>query len=332
MSNRIIGYAAVALLTLIMATPGMAAEESRRLKLVSTEWSPFTNPPGQPRFALDLVEKALERIGVTIDTVLVDEARLTPSLLKGEYDGGPALWRDAERERVLLYSEPYLENRLILVGIGGSDVSAISLADLAGKRIALISGYSYGEEIESASGPIFVGSSSLEDSIAKVLSGEVDYTLMDELVVQHLVINQAEEVQTRLTFGSTPFVTRSLHLAVQRSLPDAEWIISRFNEGLASLVADRSYHHLLYLDWIRTDIDGDGLAEFVPRDDQVGPNPPEDPYDLFTLDTQFADGDPTDRFYLGGDIYDGWSAVPDRFIHSEFDRATREFTLFTFQF
>ena len=133
--------------------PIMAAAQDRQLQLVSTAWSPFTNAPGEPRFALDLVGVALERMGINAETVIVDEARLTPSLLSGEFDGSAALWRDAERERVLIYSEPYLENRLILVGRQGSDVSATSLADLAGKRVALVAGYAYGEAVETPDGP-----------------------------------------------------------------------------------------------------------------------------------------------------------------------------------
>ena len=91
----------------------MAAAQGRQLQLVSTVWSPFTNAPGQPRFALDLVSVALERVGIIAETVIVDEARLMPSLLSGEFDGSAALGKDTERERALIYSEPYLENRLI---------------------------------------------------------------------------------------------------------------------------------------------------------------------------------------------------------------------------
>ena len=37
---------------------------TRELRLVSTAWPPFTNAPGQPRFALDLVDEALRRVGI----------------------------------------------------------------------------------------------------------------------------------------------------------------------------------------------------------------------------------------------------------------------------
>ena len=157
------------------------------------------------------------------------------------------------------------------MGRQGSEVSATSLAALAGKRIALVAGYANGEAAKAKDGPIIVGSTSEENRVAKLLDGEVDYTLMDELVIQYIVSNHPEAAQTRLAFGSTHLIIRSLHVAVHRSLPDAESIVSGFNAELRGMIADRSYHRLLHLDWIRVDVDGDGLMEHVPRRDQTGP-------------------------------------------------------------
>src|SRR5262245_50765971 len=69
------------------------------LTLISTAWPPFTNAPGQPRFALDLVEAALGRIGITAKIAIVSAAQFTPSLLGGQFDGSAAAWKDPERER-----------------------------------------------------------------------------------------------------------------------------------------------------------------------------------------------------------------------------------------
>ena len=332
---RWIGRMTGALLLLLIAIPLLAVAQDRQLKLVSTAWSPFTNAPGQPRFALDLVDVALKRIGVIAETVIVDEARLTPSLLSGEFDGSAALWKDTDRERALIYSRPYLENRLILVGRQGSDVSAASLADLAGKRIALVAGYAYGEAVETTDGPIIVGSNSEENSVAKLLKGNVDYTLMDDLVIQYLISNHAEVARTRLAFGSAPLLIRSLHLAVRRSLPDAESIISRFNAAILGMIADRSYHRLLHLDWIRADVDGDGLREYVPHVDQTGPRAPERSYDLFASGRPTTEPGKTRRFYFGGNIYEGWSSVPDKFKAQDFTKAEPgrlKIEIFTFEF
>ena len=82
------------------------------------------------------VPAALGRIGVQANIEIVPAADFTASLLSRRFDGSAAVWKDPERERVLIFSEPYLENRLILVGRRGSDVSATSFAALKGKKIA----------------------------------------------------------------------------------------------------------------------------------------------------------------------------------------------------
>ena len=306
---------------------------NRQLRLVSTTWPPFTNAPGKPRFALDLVDVALERMGITAQTVIMDETRLTSVLLSGTFDGSAAVWKNEERERTMIYSQPYLENRLILVGRQGSDMSAISLADLAGTRVALVAGHAYIDVVETTDGPIFVRSNSEEDSVTRLLSGEVDYTLMDDLVIQYLISNHGEETRTRLAFGSTPLLTRSLHLAVRRSLPDADSLVSRFNAELHSMISDRTYHRLLFLDWIRADVDSDGLGEYVPFVDQTGPVPPAHFYELFASGRPSGEPGTTQRYYLGGNIYEGWSAVPEQYKDREFSRPeTRLHPFQTFTF
>src|SRR5688500_11882256 len=105
-------------LILLLAVTTSSAQ-TRVLRLASPPWSPFTNAPGKARFALDLVHAALGRIGITAETAIIDEGRLTPALINGEFDGSAALWRDDAREKALIYSRPYLENRLVLVGRRG---------------------------------------------------------------------------------------------------------------------------------------------------------------------------------------------------------------------
>jgi ABC-type amino acid transport substrate-binding protein len=311
---RMVWVAAVCLVAI--GIPARARAQAPQLHLVSTAWPPFTNPPGQPRFALDLVNEALKRIDITAETTIVDEADFTTALLSGKFDGSAAAWKDAEREQVLVYSDPYLENRLILVGKRGSDVSATMLGALAGRRIALVGGYSYGDAVSKGSGPIFVASRSEEDSLAKLLANEADYTLMDELVVEYIVNNYGEQARERLQLGSTPLIIRSLHLALRRTRPGVEGLIKRFNTELGRMITDRTYHRLLQVDWILADVDGDGRRELVASTDQAGPTPPQRSYDLFIapLPQLEAPPPPTDRrFYFGGSIYENWASVPERY-------------------
>ncbi|HSC25652.1 MAG TPA: transporter substrate-binding domain-containing protein [Vicinamibacterales bacterium] len=309
-------FSAATLLILAIAGGSLALSgQTTHLRLVSTAWSPFTNEPGQPRFALDLVEAGLARIGLTTATTIVDAAQFTTALLSGKFDGSAAAWKDPEREKALLFSEPYLENRLILVARRGTSVSATRLTDLEGKRIAVVEGYSYGEATEM-SGPIFVRSRSEEDSLRLLLDSNVDYTLMDELVVQYIVRNYAEEARTRLQIGSTPLLRRQLYLAVSRAVSDAPSIIEKFNAQLRGMISDHTYHRLLHVDWVVADVDGDGRAEYVPRSDRMGATEPKRAYSLLFTDPSLApkpEPKTEGRFLLGGSIYDGWTTVPDRF-------------------
>ncbi len=289
-----------------------ASAQSGALSLVSTAWPPFTNASGQPRFALDLVEAALGRVGVTSKTTIVSAAQFTPSLLKGQFDGSAAAWKDPEREQVLLYSQPYLENRLVVVARHGGDVSAKSLAQLKGKRVAIVEGYAYGDAI---AGLTTVASRSEEDSLKQLLNGGVDYTLMDELVIEYLVNNYPKEAAAKLEIGSTPLLIRPLYLAVRKTRPDAEKIIAGFNAQIRSMIADRTYHRLLHVDWIWADVNGDGVPEYVPRTDRPGPSQPQHVYSLFTApETTTPTTTPTKPgFYVGGNIYSDWASVPDSY-------------------
>jgi polar amino acid transport system substrate-binding protein len=309
-----------------------AGPQTRNLRLASTEWSPFTNDQGKARFALELVQTALDRAGIDSNTTIVDEGRLTPALLSGEFDGSAALWKDEARERALFYSQPYLENRLILVGRKGSDVSAKALVELAGKRLALVEGYAYGDKVTSPNGPIIVPSDNEEDSLEKLLDHDADYTLMDELVVEYILKNYATEAQSRLDFGSTPLIVRTLHLAINRTLPGAQKMIDLFNAEVLSMIADRSYHRLLRLDWLSADVDGDGVEEYVPRDDQPGPNPPEHSYKLFAGQTPSGPV-ASPHFYLGGKVYPNWVSVPESYKHPRPAGASigTEISIFTFR-
>jgi polar amino acid transport system substrate-binding protein len=297
---------------LIATTLSLTALQGKDLRLVSTVWPPFTNTAGQPRFALDLVEAALDRSGAPSATTFVDNAQFTSAITTGPFDGSGAAWRDAARETALVFSQPYLENRLILVARRGGNVSAQTLTALKGRRLGIVEGYAYGDEL-ARSGATLVGAKSEEEGLRLLLDSKVDYALMDALVVQHIVESYPEEARTRLQIGTAPLLTRSLHLAIRRSRPDAESIIQRFNSQLRAMITDRTYHRLLHVDWIRADVDGDGVAEYVAGSDRSGKQPPQYAYPLFSSAAIEKQVKNQERYFFGGAVYNGWSSVPDHY-------------------
>jgi polar amino acid transport system substrate-binding protein len=309
------------LLVLIAAGVALSATQNRSLRFVSPVRPPFTDAAPKPRFALDLVEAALQRINVSATTTLVPNGEYGSALLNGSYDGTAVAWRDSARETALLFSEPYLENRLVLAGRKGADVSAKTLADLKGNSIAIINGYAYGDENLTA-GPRWVRTNGELDSLRMLLDGKVDYVLMDDLVVQYIVNDYPEEARTRLSIGTLPMLIRPVHLALHRSLPDAAAIIKGFNAQIRQMILDRTYHKLLHVDWIYTDVDGDGRKELISADDQAGKTAPQRAYNLFSqsgAEAQLRTPE-QERYFFGGAVYSGWSSVPDKYKTDYLDR------------
>ena len=109
-----------------------------------------------------------------------------------------------------------------------------------------------------------------------------------------------------------------------------------FNAELRKMIADRTYHRLLHVDWIAADVDGDGRVELISRTDQVGATPPARAYDLFAATPKTEPKSDTERrFYMGGSIYENWAAVPESYKNSNSNRpdpARSTASIFSFRF
>jgi hypothetical protein len=89
--------------------------------------------------------------------------------------------------------------------------------------------------------------------------------------------------------------------------------VDRFDAELTKMIADHSYHRLLQIGWIDADVDGDGRVESVPASDQAGQSPPVRLYELVTVKGSTPPSEAKKRFFLGGEVYEGWANVPDRY-------------------
>jgi hypothetical protein len=168
---------------------------------------------------------------------------------------------------------------------------------------------------------VFLRSGSEENSINLLLGMAVEYALMDELVVRYIVDTYPEQARAKLEIGTRPLLMRPLHLALRRTLPGAQDILDRFNAQIKVMITDRTYHRLLRIDWIRADVDGDGLMENVAATDQALKTEPPRSYSLFStteLDKQVQKEQ--ERYFFGGAVYNGWSSVPDAYKVDHLDR------------
>lgn len=303
----------VPLITICLSIAISAGAQSLSVRLASDVWPPFTNVAGKQAIAEALVHEALQRAKIGADTEILGFKEVIADIKQGDFDGSAALWRSPEREAFLLYSEPYLENRLILVGRKGSDVSATDFSGLTGKRIAVVSTYAYGEAVDQAEEVEFIPGYDEQENLDRLLKEEVDYMLVDDLLAQYFLRYNAEEAAQYLEIGTTPLIKRSLHFAVRKDHPRAEFIIERFNRQIRKMVADGAYNQILQLNWIRSDADGDGRLELVLGGARAGIQAPGSSYDVPMPDADAPPIGPVNRYWIDGQLYQSWEEVPEKY-------------------
>jgi len=283
-----------------------AVPTGTKIRLASSVWSPFTDEVGKPRFAQDLVHEALKRAGVDFEPSMIEFPGVLPAIREGRIDGSEALWKSAEREEYLLYSAPYLENRMVLLARYGTPVSAKKLSELKGHKVGIVHDYAYGPALDEAAGVEFVKGMGEPEILAMLLKKEVDYILVDELLVYQLFETQTKKAEAMLAAGQSPMLTQGLHLALRRDVPGAAAILARFNAVLRDLARDGTYNRVLDAGWIVADTNDDGKQELVPASPQVGTAPPARHYRLFGATTS----DP--HFLVEGRAYENWQSVPEQ--------------------
>ena len=314
---RIVGTAVVA--CWLVATGARAEGAATELVLVSDSWPPFTGRHDARRVAIALVHEALARIGVRAESrIRPDLASLIEDARAGTIDGSAALWRNADRERVLRFSRPYLENRLVLVGRKGNGPGDRPLGALGESRVGLVEGYAYGPAVEQAAGITRVFGPSDQENLNRLLRGDVDFILVDALIAHEIFEQHGERADLLLERGGATIASRPLHLALRRDLSDVEDLLSRFDEAIREMLADGTYNRLLGLRWVSADLDGDGRVELILGGKHAGTVERRVGYPVFEPAPRDA-GDaataqlPPPRFVVDGRTYDHWRNIPENY-------------------
>lgn len=285
--------------------------QTTKLALASDVWPPFTDVTPKHAFALDLVHEALARTKIQEHTTILEFKEVMNEINSKKFDGSAALWHSAEREKTLLFSEPYLENRLILVGKKGGDVSADSISELKGKRVAVVESYAYGPLPGGATDVVLVKGKNDQQNLERLLKGEVDYMLADALLIEYVLKYQSKEAAQYLAIGTNTMLKLPLYFAVRKEIPGAKKIIENFNKRIKEMMVDGSYNRILQLNWVSSDVDGDGLPELVLMGNKAGTEAPADGYALVS---QPNGGLMKSKGYvIEGKFYTSWEAVPAKY-------------------
>jgi len=296
------------LLFLCVLTLNQALGQNTEVKLGADIWPPFTDVSENTSILTVLVQEALYRRNINSDIEFDTWKDVMNKIDEGELDGSPALWESPERMEKYFFSKPYLYSQLVLVGRKGSDVGATSFKDLEGKKIGIVQDYAYGD-FEGRDKVELIDGKGNQNNLEKLLSGDIDYMLVDALIIQYMLKYQLNDVTAHLAIGQRPLMTKSLHLGLRKNVENAESILREFDEEIAEMIADGTFNEILELNWIQADIDGDGVVELVLGGDLAGTSAPQNIYGLM-MDESYRQKNEPKQYYVDGKLYESWDDIP----------------------
>jgi polar amino acid transport system substrate-binding protein len=250
-------------IVLVLISLFSLADAKEPLVLSNDAWPPFIIEGSEQGTAEMLVCQALERSGWPCSVQVKDWEDVLNEARNGTIGGIAAAWRNPDRESYLLFSEPYLTNRIVPVVNSKKPVAIKSVADLAGLRVALVGNYAYGDEIMAMTSKFeVIKARNSRDAIRYVRNGAADTALVDQLVARD---EQNESLMEDLIVSEVVLAFRGLHFAVSRQHPLAEVIIDDFQRAYKAMLADGTVNEILNVDWLATDFGQTGNLDLVLR-------------------------------------------------------------------
>ncbi len=225
--------------------------ENDRVVFATGEWPPFTseNLPHYGR-ATALVSAICEVAGIEPVYEFYPWKRAEAMILKGEAFAAFPYAVSTDRQRFFDYSDVLFHGLNVLVYHQDNpnipkDFSYETPADLQGYRIGGISGSFLRSDLDRK-GITFKATTSIDQSIHKLVVGRLDFCIDDRVVltdaIRRLYPGQTED----FTFVDQPFGEKKpTALLVSRNYPKSGELLKRFNEALAAMKENGEYNRIV---------------------------------------------------------------------------------------
>lgn len=243
-SGHLRTIALVGLAFVVVAAAGIPTrvDAATTLKVAGSIWPPYVDdqlPEGG--LAVDLVRTALARAGYDVAPELEAWSRAYEGVAVGVYDVAAAVWQTEARKEVLLFSEPYLLNDVILLIRRGEPIEFRALADLYGHPIGVVRGYAYDEAFDADPNLIRVANAHLLQNLLQLSHGKVDIVVGDKWSIVQQISSYMPDALKDFEVLPKPLARRALRIGVSRQNPNAPEIVAAFDAAIAGMKKDGTY-------------------------------------------------------------------------------------------
>jgi polar amino acid transport system substrate-binding protein len=241
MASRVRCWFASLALTLML--PWAHATET--VTLASTEYPPYygsTLPQGG--VIAEIARQALQRTGYELHIEWYPWARALKTAQAGRVDGLLGVWRSAERERWLAYSQPLPANQVGFYKRVDSTITFETMSDLKDRRVGVVRGYVNPKAFDDAR---LTTDDATDDTmnLRKLGGRRVDLILIDKGVANYLLQTVVPDLQGQLMWVEPAIEVFPLYVGFVRSSERHERLLRAFNRGLKEMERDGTLQRLV---------------------------------------------------------------------------------------
>ena len=227
----------------------LGAQAQQPLKLMANTSPPYADVRLPERgLALEMVEHIFSSTSVQPTISIENWSRAVQGAQLGVYNGLAAAWYSDERAQDLMFSEPYLSSKLIILKRRSEPRNFTDLRQLSGARLGVRTDYAYGVDLAAIPRLTLVEENHLIQNLRNLLSGKVDFEIGDKRTIIHQLNEYLKDKLNQVSVTGIQLDPVARHVAVSRSLKGHEKIIADFNASLAKAKTDGT-HQAIVAKW-----------------------------------------------------------------------------------
>jgi len=220
------------------------SDPQKTVSLVTSIYPPYLDPelPDQG-LRVAIARAAFFKVGYKLNVTFKGWASIQADVKGGQFDGVLGVWFRESRQQWLAYSQPIGVNRIVLFKHRGLSFEFTGFESLSPYSVGVVTGYATTPEFSAANLNI-KGVNNDEQNLDKLINRQIDFTLMDDLVMHSLInkkypgLNVIEEVGV-VVESEDSFVGFSKGaVGYQQTLTD-------FNIGLAQIRQDGTFARIV---------------------------------------------------------------------------------------
>lgn len=232
----------------LMCSLACAQQATAAIQLATVEWPPYTGPDlPDGGHSTVIVRAAFGAAGRSMHSTFFPWSRAVSTIkYRSDYIGYYPEYASTSTRKQCFLSDQIGSSRLGFAQRRSKPLVWNSVADLNKYRIGVVHNYVNSESLDAA---IAAGKQPADEArddtqnLKKLLAGRVDFAVIDEAVLEHLMRTNAQLRPHRdsVTFAHPPLETHGIYVCFQRSA-EGRKVRDLFNAGLKKVSIDRIGH------------------------------------------------------------------------------------------